>query len=76
MRRGAAAAVPPSGRGAVAGQAVVSLVDAENNGVGSDAMLLLYDARQHKAVSINASIPTLFFNPCCISNWLTIASTM
>ena len=39
---------------AVAGQAVLSLVDAENNGVGSDAMLLVYDARQRKAVSINA----------------------
>src|SRR5215471_4560935 len=39
---------------AVAGQAVLALVDAENNGIGSDAMLLLYDARARKPVSINA----------------------
>jgi len=39
---------------AVAGQAVLALVDAENNGVGSDAMLLVYDAHGGKAVSINA----------------------
>jgi gamma-glutamyltranspeptidase/glutathione hydrolase len=39
---------------AVAGQAVLALVDAENNGIGSDAMLLVYDAREHKPVSINA----------------------
>src|SRR5207248_11619572 len=39
---------------AVAGQAVLALVDAANNGIGSDAMLLVYDARQGKAVSINA----------------------
>src|SRR5690348_10066509 len=39
---------------AVAGQAVLALTDAANNGVGSDAMLLVYDARQGKPVSINA----------------------
>jgi gamma-glutamyltranspeptidase/glutathione hydrolase len=39
---------------AVAGQAVLALVDAENNGVGSDAMLLVYDAREGKAISVNA----------------------
>src|SRR5438094_8228274 len=39
---------------AVAGQAVLALVDAANNGVGSDAMLLVYDAREGKAVSVNA----------------------
>ena len=38
----------------MAGQAVLSLVDAANNGIGSDAMLLVYDARQGKAISINA----------------------
>jgi gamma-glutamyltranspeptidase/glutathione hydrolase len=39
---------------AVAGQAVLALVDAENNGIGSDAELLVFDAREHKPVSINA----------------------
>src|SRR5215467_7870616 len=39
---------------AVAGQAVLALVDAENNGIGSDAELLVYDAREHKPASINA----------------------
>src|SRR5437868_11509895 len=39
---------------AVAGQAVLALVDAQNNGVGSDAMLLVFDAREGKVVSINA----------------------
>lgn len=39
---------------AVAGQAVLALVDAANNGIGSDAMLLVYDARQGKAISVNA----------------------
>src|ERR1051325_8821430 len=39
---------------AVAAQAVLALTDAANNGVGSDAMLLVYDARAHKPVSVNA----------------------
>ena len=39
---------------AVAAQAVLALVDAPNNGVGSDAMLLVYDGRAGKAHSINA----------------------
>jgi gamma-glutamyltranspeptidase / glutathione hydrolase len=39
---------------AVAGQAILALTDAANNGIGSDAMLLVYDARTGKAVSINA----------------------
>ncbi len=38
----------------VAGQAVLGLVDAANNGVGSDAVLLLYDAKLKKVFSINA----------------------
>ena len=39
---------------AVAGQAALSIVDAANNGVGADALLLVYDARGGRAVSINA----------------------
>ncbi len=39
---------------AVAGQAVLALVDAANNGIGSDAMILVYDAKAGKAVSVNA----------------------
>ena len=39
---------------AVAAQAVLALVDAPNNGVGSDAMLLVYDARAGRAYSVNA----------------------
>ncbi|HWQ54130.1 MAG TPA: gamma-glutamyltransferase [Bryobacteraceae bacterium] len=39
---------------AVAGQAVLGLVDAANNGIGADAQLLLWDARAKKAVSLNA----------------------
>jgi gamma-glutamyltranspeptidase/glutathione hydrolase len=39
---------------AVAAQAVLALVDAPSNGVGSDAVLLLYDARKNKVVSLNA----------------------
>lgn len=39
---------------AVAGQAVLSIVDAANNGVGADALLLAYDAGARRAVSINA----------------------
>lgn len=39
---------------AVAGQAVLGIVDMPNNGVGSDAVLLVYDAKTGKVVSINA----------------------
>jgi gamma-glutamyltranspeptidase/glutathione hydrolase len=39
---------------AVAGQAVLALTDAANNGIGSDAMLLVWDARAGKPFSINA----------------------
>jgi gamma-glutamyltranspeptidase/glutathione hydrolase len=39
---------------AVACQAVLGLVDAPNNGVGSDAVILLWDARAGRAYSINA----------------------
>ena len=39
---------------AVAGQAVLALVDAANNGVGSDAMLLVYEAASGKPFSVNA----------------------
>lgn len=39
---------------AVAAQAVLGLVDAPNNGVGSDAMVLVYDARTQRAYSVNA----------------------
>ncbi len=39
---------------AVAAQAVLALVDAPNNGVGSDAMLLVFDARSGRASSLNA----------------------
>lgn len=39
---------------AVAGQAVLAIVDMHNNGVGSDAVLLVYDAKTGKVVSINA----------------------
>mgnify|MGYP005842192181 CR=1 FL=1 len=39
---------------AVAAQAVLGLVDAPNNGVGSDAMLLVYDAKSGQAWSLNA----------------------
>jgi len=39
---------------AVAGQAVLSLVDAGNNGIGSDAVLLVYDSRSRKVFSVNA----------------------
>src|SRR5437867_4101050 len=38
----------------VAGQAVLGLVDAAANGIGSDAVLLVYDARAKKVFSINA----------------------
>ena len=38
---------------AVAGQAVLGIVDAASNGVGSDAVILVYDARAKTVVSIN-----------------------
>ena len=38
----------------VAGQAVLGLVDAPNNGVGSDAVVLIYEARTGKVWSLNA----------------------
>lgn len=39
---------------AVAGQAVLAQVDGAGNGVGSDAVLLVYDAKSNKVYSINA----------------------
>jgi gamma-glutamyltranspeptidase / glutathione hydrolase len=39
---------------AVASQAVLGLVDAASNGVGSDAVILVYDAKAKTVVSINA----------------------
>ena len=39
---------------AVAAQAVLALTDAANNGIGSDAMLLVYEARTGKVHSLNA----------------------
>src|SRR3989442_6145276 len=38
----------------VAGQAVLGVVDAAMNGVGADAVLLVYDAKTKKVYSINA----------------------
>jgi gamma-glutamyltranspeptidase/glutathione hydrolase len=38
----------------VAGQAVLGIVDTPMNGVGSDAVLLIYDAKAGKVVSLNA----------------------
>ncbi len=38
----------------VAGQAVLGVVDAAMNGIGSDAVILIYDARSKKVVSLNA----------------------
>src|SRR5438309_2646459 len=38
----------------VAGQAVLGLVDGAMNGIGSDATLLVYDAKAKKVYSINA----------------------
>jgi gamma-glutamyltranspeptidase/glutathione hydrolase len=38
----------------VAGQAVLALVDPANNGIGSDAVILLYDAKAKQVFSINA----------------------
>jgi gamma-glutamyltranspeptidase/glutathione hydrolase len=39
---------------AVAGQAVLGLVDAASNGVGSDAVILIYDTKAKTVTSINA----------------------
>ena len=39
---------------AVAGQAVLALVDPASNGFGSDAVLLIYDAKSKEVLSINA----------------------
>src|SRR5262249_56941902 len=38
----------------VAGQAALAVSDAALNGVGSDAVILVYDARAKKVLSINA----------------------
>ncbi len=38
----------------VAGQAVLALVDAASNGFGSDAQILLYDAKKQEVVAIDA----------------------
>src|SRR6266568_1025149 len=38
----------------VAGQAVLGIVQPTANGVGSDAVLLIYDAKQKKVFSLNA----------------------
>ena len=38
----------------VAGQAALAVVDASANGVGSDAVILIYDARAKKVFSVNA----------------------
>jgi gamma-glutamyltranspeptidase len=38
----------------VTGQAVLGIADAANNGVGSDAVILVYDARAGKVWSLNA----------------------
>ncbi len=38
----------------VAGQAVLSLVDFDSNGFGSDAQILLYDAKKKEVVAIDA----------------------
>lgn len=42
---------------AVAGQAVLGLNDAPNNGIGGDAQLLLFDAKAGRVVSLNAEGP-------------------
>src|SRR5437867_4389785 len=39
---------------AVGGQAALAVTDFALNGVGSDAVVLLYDSRAHKVFSINA----------------------
>ena len=38
----------------VAGHAVLALVDADSNGIGSDAVILLYDAESRRVVSVDA----------------------
>jgi gamma-glutamyltranspeptidase / glutathione hydrolase len=38
----------------VAGQAVLALVEPQSNGIGSDAVILLYDAKSKQVFSINA----------------------
>src|SRR5215510_3237589 len=42
---------------AVAGQAVLALVDPAMNGLGSDAVVLVYDAKAKHVVSINGEGP-------------------
>ncbi len=42
---------------AVAGQAVLALVDPASNGIGSDAEILIYDAKTRQSYSINAEAP-------------------
>jgi len=42
---------------AVAGQAVLALVDPASNGIGSDAEILIYDAKTRQPYSINAEAP-------------------
>jgi gamma-glutamyltranspeptidase/glutathione hydrolase len=42
---------------AVAGQAVLALVDPAMNGLGSDAVILIYDAKTKQVVSINGGGP-------------------
>jgi len=42
---------------AVAGQAVLALVDPASNGIGSDAEILIYDAKAKQPYSINAEAP-------------------
>src|SRR2546425_2199043 len=42
---------------AVAGQAVLALVDPAANGIGSDAEILIYDAKTRQPYSINAEAP-------------------
>lgn len=41
----------------VAGQAVLGIVDQAMNGVGSDATILVYDAKTKKVYSVNAEAP-------------------
>src|SRR3989441_2888021 len=43
---------------AVAGQAVLALVDPASNGIGRDAEILIYDAKTKQPYSINAGAPT------------------
>src|SRR4029450_3871486 len=50
----AAVRILEAGGDAVAGQAVLALVNPESNGFGADAVVLVYDAREKKVHSINA----------------------